>query len=707
MYFGGFYSSTNRLNDVHIFDTVSMSWVQPLDAQSEFTPRGNHMPTKDAWPSTPTPRGGHSANIIGDEMYVFGGYGGQGYSRRDFNDRFVLELENDFKWRKAQTRGKAPEPRSGHSASTVDGNIYIYGGWSSSTQFSDLYIYQPGVSTWSVAASSDPPLWNHGCVAVEAIPNWKMFVFGGCRGELGSKTPQGEYSNDVLVLDTGSMSWNFPEVSGTRPKPRSDTEMVYDAKGSRLIFFGGWASRWFGDLHTLDVGSVVGPPYAIMGIEPRIGPITGNQQIDIEGIDFVPTDQVTIRFVSKKGAVDVGGEIHLQDAHSLPLPRLQRGRRWHGRRQGCPQRRFLHYDVPKIHILCRHRCFEVPMLWAGPARGRRRQSRNRLRHPGSGLCLQVSGHGRGRVRRHCRVHGERRKDPYGTDRHGGWKVHDHVRHPDEDEYEVSVVFKGTYGGKAGHLRGSPYKIKMEEGASRDKNTMTGPLVLEAIRKEIADLTKFTRATENGLKAKVPENSLQALVKAKEHLHNATARKEEIDLAFDRSRAVIEYLAGEGANMGRLLDSLNNSAAAWQDLQKQVPITRSTIAPLVKVQGAKTKVEIASYEESIAQYQEDFKKLEFWQWAAGPDGARRLIDEAEDRHNAKQKETDAKQHLANMFEFPTLMQGSQTMMAEVQKQLEWVRDMWDAFDSFLTYQEECSNSLWSLADADAMEEETNR
>ena len=84
--------------------------------------------------------------------------------------------------------------------------------------------------------------------------------------------------------------------------------VIYDAKGSRLIFFGGWASRWFGDLHTLDVGSVVDPPYAIMGIEPRIGPITGNQQIDIEGIDFVPTDQVTIRFVSKKGAVDIGGE---------------------------------------------------------------------------------------------------------------------------------------------------------------------------------------------------------------------------------------------------------------------------------------------------------------------------------------------------------------------------------------------------------------
>ena len=76
--------------------------------------------------------------------------------------------------------------------------------------------------------------------------------------------------------------------------------------------------------------------------------------------------------------------------------------------------------------------------------------------------------------------------------------------------------------------------------------------------KVAELAKFARQTEAGLKAKVPEDNLNALLKMKEHIHNATARKNEIDLSFDRSRAVIVYLQGEGASMGRMLDSLQNA-----------------------------------------------------------------------------------------------------------------------------------------------------
>jgi dynein heavy chain, axonemal len=278
--------------------------------------------------------------------------------------------------------------------------------------------------------------------------------------------------------------------------------------------------------------------------------------------------------------------------------------------------------------------------------------------------------------------------------------------PDADsEYEISVVFKGTFGGKAGHLRGSPFVVQADNDAGRDKNSMTGPLVMDSIRKEVAELAKFARQTENGLKAKVPEDNLNALLKMKEHIHNATARKGEIDLSFDRSRAVIVYLQGEGASMGRMLDSLQNARNAWQGLQKQVPVTRAAIAPQVKVQAAKTKVDIGEYEQNIAAYQEAFRALEFWQYSAGPEGARRLIDECEDLHKKKQEETDAKQHLANMFECSILMEGSQAMMSKIRQQIEWARDMWDAFDVYLTYQEECSSTLWAEADADAMEEET--
>ena len=68
--------------------------------------------------------------------------------------------------------------------------------------------------------------------------------------------------------------------------------------------------------------------------------------------------------------------------------------------------------------------------------------------------------------------------------------------------------------------------------------------------------------------------------------------------------------------------------AWQGLQKQVPVTRAAIAPQVKVQAAKTKVDIGVYEQDVAAYQDAFRALEFWQYSAGPEGARRLIDECE-------------------------------------------------------------------------------
>jgi dynein heavy chain, axonemal len=46
-------------------------------------------------------------------MYIFGGYGGAGFARRDFNDVHVLDLET-WEWRHVECKGEVPEPRSGH-----------------------------------------------------------------------------------------------------------------------------------------------------------------------------------------------------------------------------------------------------------------------------------------------------------------------------------------------------------------------------------------------------------------------------------------------------------------------------------------------------------------------------------------------------------------------------------------------------------------
>ena len=161
---------------------------------------------------------------------------------------------------------------------------------------------------WTRLESKMPAAaWNHAACGVMAIPSWKIFVFGGVGGQLSESDALGTHSNTISMLDTGSERWTTPKINGELPAPRADTTLVYDSKGSKLIVFGGWANEWFNDIYLLDVGSVVGPPYAIMDLYPKLGPITGSTPIEITGIDFVNTADVVVRFATKKAYVDVKG----------------------------------------------------------------------------------------------------------------------------------------------------------------------------------------------------------------------------------------------------------------------------------------------------------------------------------------------------------------------------------------------------------------
>ncbi len=110
--FGGFHTHEHRLNDVWIFDAVSVSWKQP-NPQHNVEAAVAHQLTNAAWSNAPSPRASHSATIVGDNLYIFGGYGGLGYSRRDLDDLHLLNLQN-WTWNKVAAKGAFPEKRSGH-----------------------------------------------------------------------------------------------------------------------------------------------------------------------------------------------------------------------------------------------------------------------------------------------------------------------------------------------------------------------------------------------------------------------------------------------------------------------------------------------------------------------------------------------------------------------------------------------------------------
>ena len=414
---------------------------------------------------------------------------------------------------------------------------------------------------------------------VEAIPNWKMFVFGGSVGNLAEKKlAQGSFVNDIAVLDTGSMIWSYPETTGSPPLPRADSVLAYDAKGSRLLLFGGWANRWFGDIHALDVGSVVGPPYAIMGIEPSIGPITGQQEVNIEGIDFVDTPSVTVRFGGKNGYLDVPGQFISPTKLTCISPDFsQFGSDVVNVRVALKGDSFTttyqRYTFFAVTDAKKCLCFGPGILNGGAAGS---ETMFVIQAASSDGKFRDTGGDEFTVSIKNIDSGVNISFDLSDGDDGRYMVTYTI--PDDEAYEISINFEGTFGGSSGPLQGSPFLVQMDKKASRDKNSMTGPLVMDSIRKDIAELTKLTRQTQAGLTAKVPSDNMKALVKVKEHIHNVVAQKTEIDLQFDRSHAIIKYLEGEGGKMGRLMENLKSAQKLWEQVQDLVPITKSSIAP---------------------------------------------------------------------------------------------------------------------------------
>lgn len=221
---------------------VASNWDEPIVA--------------DANPLAPSPRGAHSAVVIGDSLWVFGGYGGLGYQRRDFNDLHRLHLPT-MAWVPVVGEGQAiagtpPSPRSGHAAMQCENSMIVMGGWSANGQCNDLHIFDTEKLTWSTVpeASFGPFRWNHASLAIPAVPHWQCFVFGGS----GAATPEmgddpsnrnankdkGSYLGDLHCLDTGSMRWTdltptaVSKGRGNFPKNRADATMVYDGESSRV-----------------------------------------------------------------------------------------------------------------------------------------------------------------------------------------------------------------------------------------------------------------------------------------------------------------------------------------------------------------------------------------------------------------------------------------------------------------------------------------
>lgn len=182
----------------------------------------------------PAPRYGHSACIIGSRMFVFGGRGERGTV---YKDVYFLDLL-EWIWIPVSTLSDGPCGRLLHSMESVGRKLVIHGGWDGTEVFNDLWIFNTDSFTWmqpKTGGFGPTPRFGH---SLSLTPDGRLIMFGGCG--IVKETGIPKYLNDVRQLDTDTMLWTRPRISGSIPTSRygHTASMV----GTSLVVCGGWGS---------------------------------------------------------------------------------------------------------------------------------------------------------------------------------------------------------------------------------------------------------------------------------------------------------------------------------------------------------------------------------------------------------------------------------------------------------------------------------
>lgn len=154
----------------------------------------------------------HSATLYRNELWIFGGV----YPRPDpqpdgcSNEIHIFSPVSE-NWYQPIVNGEKPLCRSGHSATMLNDQLVIFGGWDAPICYNDLHILDMSFVEWSKPkVLGTPPLprsWHASC----ALANNRILIHGGYDGDLALE--------DTHIFNLGTLSWMKIRLDPT-PIPR-------------------------------------------------------------------------------------------------------------------------------------------------------------------------------------------------------------------------------------------------------------------------------------------------------------------------------------------------------------------------------------------------------------------------------------------------------------------------------------------------------
>ncbi|XP_031274396.1 acyl-CoA-binding domain-containing protein 6 [Pistacia vera] len=180
--FGGEDAKRRKLNDLHMFDLKSLTWL-PLHYKG----------------AGPSPRVNHVAALYDDKtLLIFGGSS----KSKTLNDLYSLDFDSMI-WTRIKIRGYHPSPRAGCCGVLFGTKWYIAGGGSRKKRHAETLIFDILKVEWSVAITSHPSsvTANKGFSLVLVQHKEKDFLvaFGGSKKEPSNQV-------EVLSIEKNELS---------------------------------------------------------------------------------------------------------------------------------------------------------------------------------------------------------------------------------------------------------------------------------------------------------------------------------------------------------------------------------------------------------------------------------------------------------------------------------------------------------------------
>ncbi|QIW98342.1 hypothetical protein AMS68_003860 [Peltaster fructicola] len=192
-----------------------------------------------ALPAGPRPPGryGHTLNILGSKIYIFGGQV-EGYFFNDLvafdlnalqqaSNRWEILIQNTIDG--GPPHGQIPPARTNHTMVTWNDKLYLFGGTDGVQWFNDVWSYSPHTNSWTqleCIGYIPSPREGHAAALVGDV----MYIFGG-------RTEEGTDLGDLAAFRISSRRWYTFQNMGPSPSPRSGHSMT--TVGKQIVVLAG------------------------------------------------------------------------------------------------------------------------------------------------------------------------------------------------------------------------------------------------------------------------------------------------------------------------------------------------------------------------------------------------------------------------------------------------------------------------------------